>query len=160
MIFSEYQIRAATNQDIPSIKNVVFTSLIEFGLNPDENVKDKDLNDIESSYLSDNGFFGVVVHTETNLIVGCFGLYHVNDSICELRKMYLLKESRGMGLGKLILDKAIVEAREKHYKKIILETISVLTTAIFLYKQYGFTEIKPKEITARVDQAFELGVES
>lgn len=158
MHLNEFQIREAKNQDIPSIKKVVFSSLREFGLNPDENGKDKDLNDIESSCLSNNGFFGVVVHTETKTIVGCFGLFPVNDFTCELRKMYLLKESRGNGLGKFILDTAIRTAREKHYKKIILETISVLTTAIALYKRYGFTEIKPKEINVRVDQSFELDI--
>src|SRR5712672_1711590 len=107
MPLKEFQIRTATNQDIPSIKNVVFSSLREFGLHPDENGKDRDLNDIESSYLSNNGFFGVVVHKKTNLIVGCFGLFPVDDHICELRKMYLLKETRGNGLGKFILDTAI-----------------------------------------------------
>ena len=159
MFLKEFQIRAATNHDIPSIKNVVFSSLREFGLNPDENGKDKDLNDIESSYLLNSGFFGVVVHRETNLIIGCFGLFAVNNCICELRKMYLLKETRGKGLGKFILDTAIQTAREKHSKKITLETISALMTAIFLYKSYGFKEIKPKEINARVDQAFELDIE-
>jgi len=49
MILHEFQIRAATNQDIPSIKNVVFQSLREFGLNPDESGKDKDLNDKQLS---------------------------------------------------------------------------------------------------------------
>src|ERR1700733_7236660 len=160
MLIEDFQIRAATNQDIPSIKNVVFSSLREFGLNPDDNGKDKDLNDIENSYLLKNGFFGVVVHVESKLVVGCFGLFPVNDDICELRKMYLLKGSRGKGLGKFILDTAIHIAREKHYKKIILETIAVLTTAILLYKRYGFKEIKPKEINARVDQAFELDIKA
>jgi len=75
MLLDEFQIRAATNQDIPFIKKVVFSSLREFGLNPDENGKDKDLNDIENSYLSNNGFFGIVVHTHTNQIVGSFGLF-------------------------------------------------------------------------------------
>jgi putative acetyltransferase len=158
MIFNEFQIRVATNQDIPSIRNVVFLSLKEFGLHPDIKGKDKDLNDIEKSYLADNGFFGVVVHSETTLIVGCFGLYPVSQHICELRKMYLLKEQRGKGLGKFILDTAIQVARDKDYKKIMLETISVLKTAISLYKRYGFKETEPKEINARVDQAFELDI--
>jgi hypothetical protein len=61
MFSKEFQIRAATIQDIPSIKNVVFSSLREFGLHPDSGGKNKDLNDIESRYLSNNGFFGVVV---------------------------------------------------------------------------------------------------
>lgn len=94
MIFKEFKIRIATNQDIPSIKNVVFLSLKEFGLHPDPNGKDKDLNDIEKSYLADGGYFGVVENTETNQIVGCFGLFPVGQHICELRKMYLLKGMR------------------------------------------------------------------
>jgi putative acetyltransferase len=158
MRFKEFQIRIATNRDIPSIKNVVFLSLKEFGLNPDVKGKDKDLNDIEKSYLADNGFFGVVVNTETKLVVGCFGLFPVSRQICELRKMYLVKELRGKGLGKFILDTAIQIAKDKHYKKIILETISALKTAIFLYKRYGFKEMKPKETNARVDQAYELDI--
>ncbi len=159
MIFREFKIRIATNQDIPSIKNVVFLSLKEFGLHPDPNGKDKDLNDIEKGYLANGGYFGVVENTETNQIVGCFGLFPVSHHICELRKMYILKEMRGKGLGKLIFDEAIFMAEKNHYKKIILETISALKTAIFLYKRYGFKEIKPKEINARVDQAFELDIE-
>jgi putative acetyltransferase len=158
MLLKEFHIREATNRDISSIRNIVFSSLLEFGLNPDEKGKDKDLDDIESTYLSGNGFFGVVVHMGSQRIVGCFGLFPMNENICELRKMYLLKETRGKGLGKIILNSAIDIAREKHYKKIVLETISALKTAIYLYKRYGFKEIKPKEINARVDQAFELDI--
>jgi putative acetyltransferase len=158
MYFKEFLIRPANNNDITSIKTVVFSSLNEFALDPEENGKDSDLNNIEKNYFSNNGFFGVVVNIKTNNIVGTFGLFPVNEKICELRKMYLLKKVRGKGLGKFILNTAIHIAKEKHYKKIILETISQLTVAISLYKQFGFKEIKPKEINARVDQAFELDI--
>src|SRR5712672_2361264 len=140
MFFKEFLIRPATNHDIPSIKNVVFSSLKEFALNPDITGKDSDLNNIEDSYLSNNGFFGVAVNTEKNNIVGTFGLFAANKDICELRKMYLLKEARARGLGKFILQTAIHIAKERQFKKIILETISPLTVAISLYKQFGFKE--------------------
>ncbi len=137
---------------------MIFTCLKEYALPPDINGKDSDLNNIEKNYFSNDGFFGVVVNTNTNQIVGTFGLFPVNEKICELRKMYLSKEVRGKGLGKSILNTAINKARDKHYKKIILETISPLTTAISLYKQFGFKEITPREINERVDQAFELEI--
>jgi putative acetyltransferase len=158
MLFKEFHIRPATNQDIPSIKKVVFSSLEEYALQPEENGKDSDLQDIEKNYFSNNGFFGVAVNINTNNIVGTFGLFPITKNICELRKMYLTKEVRGKGLGKFILKTVTGVAKEKHYKKIVLETISVLTVAISLYKQYGFKEIKPKEINERVDQAFELDI--
>ncbi len=158
MLSKEFLIRAATNDDIPSIKKVIFTCLKEYALPPEVNGKDSDLNNIEKNYFSANGFFGVVVNTNTDLIIGTFGLFPINERICELRKMYLSKEVRGKGLGKIILNTAIDMAKEKHYKKIILETISPLTVAISLYKQSGFKEIAPREINERVDQAFEFDI--
>jgi hypothetical protein len=62
MLFKEFHIRPVTNQDIPSIKKVVFSSLEEYALQPEEDGKDSDLQDIERNYFSNNGFFGVAVN--------------------------------------------------------------------------------------------------
>ncbi|MBI1770479.1 MAG: GNAT family N-acetyltransferase [Bacteroidetes bacterium] len=59
-----------------------------------------------------------------------------------------------------MLDAAIRIAREKGFKKIILETISPLKIAIAMYKNAGFKEIKPIVNNKRVDQAFELTYKS
>jgi putative acetyltransferase len=158
MFFKEFRIRPATNNDIPSIREVVFSSLREFALLPELTGKDQDLIDIEKSYLSNDGFFGVAVDIKTNRIVGTFGLFRIDEDVCELRKMYLFKEVRGKGLGNFILQTAVVIAKEKHFKKIMLETISPLTAAISLYKKFGFKETRPGKINARVDQAFELDI--
>jgi putative acetyltransferase len=159
MIYKEFLIRPAKNEDMASIKNIVFGILQEYGLKPNENGKDNDLNNIEQNYFSNNGYFGVAVERTSNNIVGTFGLHPINKNICELRKMYLLRHVRGKGLGKYMLNFAIEFAREKHYSKIFLETISPLKEAISLYKKIGFTEVKPLEINDRVDRAFELNID-
>jgi putative acetyltransferase len=156
MIDSNYSIRDATNSDIDSIKNVVFTALIEHGLIPEEYGKDKYLNDIEKNYLNANGYFGVLIEKDTNEIVGTIGLIPIDNTTCELQKMYLAKKVRGKGFGKLMMDTAIHMAKELHYKRIVLETVSQLKDAIALYKKYGFIEITPAVINKRVEQAFEL----
>jgi GNAT superfamily N-acetyltransferase len=153
---NEYYILPATNEDIPLIKNVVFTALREYGLVPDEFGKDNDLNDIKKNYFDANGFFGVLIQNETNEIVGTFGITFFETGVCQLRKMYLTKRMRGKGLGKLMMETAIATAKKKNYKKIILETVSPLKEAIALYKKFGFTEFTPEIINKRVDQAFEL----
>jgi len=158
VIYKEFSIRPATNEDIASIKKVVFEVLQEYKLKLSESGKDNDLNDIEQNYFSKNGYFGVAVDTSSNDIVGTFGLYPINQNICELRKMYLIKQARGKGLGKYLLTCAIELAKERHYSKIVLETISPLKEAISLYKQNGFKEVTPLEINERVDQAFELNL--
>ncbi len=73
--------------------------------------KDADLNNIEDSYFNHNGFFGVAMDAEKKIIVGTFGLFRLSDDACELRKMYLLKQARGKGCGKMILNFAIEESR-------------------------------------------------
>jgi hypothetical protein len=100
----DFFIRPATNQDIPSVKAVVFAVLKEYGLEPDENGKDRDLTDIELSYFSGNGFFGVLVGKNTDIITGTFGLFPMAKHICELRKMYLIKTERGRGIGEIYFN--------------------------------------------------------
>ena len=153
----EFEIRAATNKDIVPIKKVVFDVLKEYGLKGDESGKDKDLDDIEQNYFGKGGWFAVLIHDKKN-IIGTVGLFAFNNDLCELRKMYLLKPFRGKGLGKRLLETAIRIAKEKKYKKIVLETIEPLKEATALYKKYGFTEIPPREINERVDKAFELNI--
>jgi|WetSurMetagenome_2_1015567.scaffolds.fasta_scaffold192268_3 putative acetyltransferase len=154
--FDLFPIRPASNEDLAAIKNVVFTVLQEYGLVPNDHGKDEDLDDIEKNYFSNNGFFGLVENQHNSEIIGTFGLMAINKNSCELRKMYLLKPFRGQGLGKFMLETAMVMARQFGYQKITLETISPLKEAIALYKKYGFKEIEPEEINDRVDQAFEL----
>ena len=154
-----HTIISATNEDTVIIKNIVFNVLKEYGLKHDEAGKDADLNNIEANYFQSNGFFGLVIDRETNKTVGTFGIFRLSNEVCELRKMYLLKEARGKGCGMMILNFVIDMARRKNYKKITLETIGVLKEAIGLYKKYGFKEIKPEKISNRVDQAFELMIE-
>ena len=91
MLFHEFLLRAARNDDIPYIREIVFSCLREYGLRPDPTGKDKDLKDIEKSYFTDNGFFGVAVEFNTNKMVGTFGIFPTDKNICELRKFYLVK---------------------------------------------------------------------
>jgi putative acetyltransferase len=147
-------LRPATNADSEQIKSVVFSVLKEYGLKPDSNSTDKDLDSIEESYFLNNGFFGVV--EIENSIVATVGLHQVDATICELRKMYSLPSQRGKGLGKSIIEFALSKAKELGYKRVILETASPLKEAIGLYKKYGFKEFTPEHLSSRCDQAFEL----
>ena len=154
--YKEFTLRPATNADISAIKLVVFGVLEEYNLKGSETGKDRDLSDVEKNYFGNNGYFGVAVDSTNFEVVGTFGLYPVTTSTCELRKMYLLRRARGKGLGEFILNFAIQTAKEKNYKRVLLETVSPLKEAISLYKKHGFKEIPPKEVSDRVDQAFEL----
>jgi putative acetyltransferase len=151
-----YNIRKATNADGPAISDLVFCILRDYGLEPDPDATDADLKDIEGSYFRSGGSF--YVFENDGEIIGSAGLYPVSDDTAELRKMYLHARCRGRGIGKLLLDKLVADARQSGFSKVTLETASVLKEAIQLYKQYGFKEYNPGHLCSRCDQAYHLEI--
>lgn len=148
--------RTASNRDADSVRELVFGVLEEFGLRPDRTGTDSDLDDIERNYLQRGGVFELL---ELNgRIVGSVGLYPIDDSVVELRKMYFLPEIRGRGLGRSTLERMIEKARELGYRKMYLETAMVLKQAVALYRSFGFEPTDEKH-SERCDQAFFLNLQ-
>lgn len=149
------RLRRASNQDCEAVTRLVYGVLKEYGLEPAPDATDADLKDIEQSYFARGGMF-FVLEDRDDSIIGAYGLYPIENQTCELRKMYLHKSHRGKGLGRLLLDSALAEARKSGFKRMTLETASVLREAIALYESYGFAEYEPDHMAARCDQAYVL----
>lgn len=154
----EFNIRSAINNDAGEITSLIFGILDEYKLSSDPETTDMDLGNIEESYTKNNGIFDVVVDSNGS-IIATTGLFKVDETTCELRKMYLLKEYRGLGLGKFLLDHSIEAVKKLGYKKIVLETASVLKEAIGLYEKYGFTRYEPDHLSNRCDLTYYLSIE-
>jgi putative acetyltransferase len=153
--FSDVTIRAATNRDAENIRQLVFGTLREYGLPPDPETTDSDLTDIETSYLRSGGLFEVIEDAEGNLI-GTVGLYPLDNETCELRKMYFAPGLRGRGLGRHLLGRMVEAARRLGFKRMRLETASVLERAIKLYTRFGFKPCETTHRSARCDQTYFL----
>ena len=152
------RLRLANNKDCGKVMELVYDVLREYNLKPDPGATDIDLKNIEQSYFERGGTF-YVLEEKDGSIIGAYGLYLIDKVTCELRKMYLHSSYRGKGLGKLLLKDAFSKAKHIGFKRMTLETASVLKEAIGLYKSYGFTEYKPKHLSSRCDQAFVLELE-
>jgi putative acetyltransferase len=154
-----YSFRPARSADSAAVRAVVQSVLREYGLEFDAGDTDADLEDVEACYNRRGGVFHVV-ESPSGLIVGCGGLFSIATDTVELRKMYLQPEARGRGLGKKILAGLLADARRLGYKRVILETNSVLKEAIALYRSFGFVPVAREHLACRCDQAWELFVES
>ena len=152
---SHLTIRPATNNDRQRVTEIVFGVLAEFGLQPDPETTDADLQDIEGNYIERGGFFEVIEDGEKN-ILGSFGIFPIDDETCELRKMYFIPNARGLGLGKYVMQRTIARARALGFKKIVLETSSKLIAANRLYTRFGFKLVQLGHLASRADQAYEL----
>ena len=154
---SEIFIRSATNADCRNIQKLVFGVLHEFGLTPEPGGTDADLNDIETEYFGRGGLFEILENADGNLL-GTVGLFPIDNETIELRKMYFDESLRGRGFGKKILERMIEKSKELKFKRIYLETASILKEAVGLYEKYGFQPTTEGIHTARCDAAYYLNL--
>lgn len=103
---------------------------------------EKEIENLEAQYSKPKGII-YLAYKYQSTPVGCFGIRAFDGEICELKRMYLKNEARGLGIGKQMLEKAIEAGEELGYKKMRLDTLSTMHKAIHLYEKAGFYEIAP-----------------
>lgn len=148
-------LRAATPDDREAVEALVFGVLAEYGLRGDPTGTDRDLADLAGNYQRSGGAFEVLVDAEGR-IVGSVGLVPLSATTCELRKMYLAAAERGRGQGRRLLSHALERAKQLGFRRVELETASVLREAIALYVAYGFRPFVPTHLSPRCDCAYYL----
>lgn len=74
--------------------------------------------------------------------VGCVALTKNDDMYCEIKRLYLKPEYRGMGISKALVETVIKDAKEIGYKHMRLDTFPFMASAIKLYEKYGFHYIE------------------
>jgi putative acetyltransferase len=122
---------------------IVRSTLKEFGANKPGTVYFDETTDHLSQVFRVPGSVYYVADYKGEIIGGggIFPSPGLHGDTCELVKMYLLKKARGLGLGKLLIEKCIAFAREAGYKKIYIETMPELKQALKVYEKFNFQYI-------------------
>jgi len=103
---------------------------------------EKELANLPGKYAKPDGrLFLISVKNQT---AGCIALRKIADGVCEMKRLYVREQFRGLGLGKMLIEKLIEEAQAVGYKKMRLDTLpDKMPPVVKLYKSYGFCEISP-----------------
>jgi putative acetyltransferase len=100
----------------------------------------EEMDDIQASYFDNDGTFLVMVDGDE--IIGTGAIKKWDAEICELKRLWFLKEYRGKGLGYQMTQELLSFARNKGYKRVRLETDpEAQSHALNFYKRLGFYEI-------------------
>ena len=138
-------IRKARAGDEEKVLSLVQEVLNSYGLKLNPYDEDLDITNIPKYYTENNGDFEVIEFKGD--IIGSYGIYKIDEETCELRKMYLKGNFQGLGLGNIMIENSFKIAKALKYKRITLQTNSVLYKAKKLYKKYGFDEFSEEECT-------------
>ena len=100
----------------------------------------KDMDDIQQNYFENGGTFLGMFDNREMICTGAFRRF--DDETCELKRLWLLHEYHGQGLGYRMLQELLSIAKKRGYKRMRLETGPVAQSrALNFYKQVGFHEI-------------------
>ena len=96
---------------------------------------------LEEKYLPPRGSI-YLVYVEEKL-AGCVGMKPSDAESAELKRLYVRPAFRGRNLGELLTRRIMDDARAAGYRKLRLDTLPGLKTALALYRRLGFREIAP-----------------
>jgi len=136
----DFIIRTIQPSDNKALAIIVRNTLAEFGANHPGTVYYDPTTDALYELFQKNGSIYYVAELNGELIGGA-GIYPSDGlpaGTCELVKMYLLPQARGVGLGKTLIEKVLVFAKEQGYKNVYIETMPELKQAMKVYEKFGF----------------------
>ena len=134
-------IRPIQPADNPIIAAIIRTALTEFGANVPGTVYFDTSTDHLYELFNAEPQSAYFIAVKDDVIVGGAGIYPTEglpSKTCELVKMYLSKDARGLGLGRKMIDHCLAIAKQKGFEQIYLETMPELNKAVDVYEKFGF----------------------
>ncbi|MBK7975459.1 MAG: N-acetyltransferase [Deltaproteobacteria bacterium] len=139
-----FRLRPIEPRDEARVADVIRTVMPEFGAGgPGFAIHDAEVDAMARAYDRPGAGYWVV-ELARGAVVGGAGVAPLDggpSDTCELRKMYVLREGRGLGAGRALLERCLQEARRLGYRRCYLETLTGMDAAQHLYAEAGFTRV-------------------
>lgn len=141
---NKIDIRPIKKEDDLAISKIIRSVLTEFGANIKGTAYyDAATDAMTVAYQAKNAVYYVA--RLNGKIIGGGGVNPLKKDekeVCELQKMYLLPEARGLKIGYQIMMQCLDFAKSKGYKNCYLETFPTMKGAIAFYEKLGFKYLK------------------
>jgi len=102
---------------------------------------EQELATLPGKYVDPIG--AILLAEHDNQIAGCVAIRLLKDNICEMKRLYVKDEFRGLSMGRMLAEAVINKAKQLGYEKMQLDTLQRLERAIGLYAKLGFKQIRP-----------------
>jgi ribosomal protein S18 acetylase RimI-like enzyme len=153
---SSFQIvPAQTAEDFATARTLFRAYAESLGIDLTFQSFESELRNLPSQYGSPHGALLLAYGIDPKIALGCVAVRPLVDkghhaaepqsevkSCCEMKRLYVSPEARGMGLGKALVDAIIQRAKGLGYREMRLDTLPSMAGAQQLYTRAGFVEIQ------------------
>ena len=130
------EIRIILNEYLSFIAKELIRQPLNF--NPDvEHEVNFTMNNLDKFAEPDGRLLLVEVDGE---IAGTISLRKIRENAGEIKRMYVKPKFRGKKLGNLLIEEVIEVSQGNDYSRLYLDTAHFMSSAISLYKKFGFKE--------------------
>ena len=113
---------------------------------------DHELQHFTTEYAPPTGAF--ILAEDTGQYTACIGLRQFAEGVGEIKRLYVVPAARGLGLGRLLVERIIVVAREAGHSSLLLDTLPFMKEAQSLYVALGFKPTAPYRYNPVAGSAF------
>lgn len=104
---------------------------------------DLDFQDFETEVATLPGKYArprgrLLLARDDERVLGCIGMRPLTVNDCEMKRLYVRPEARGMQLGRQLVEHLCEEARGEGYTRMFLDTLPTMASAQRLYASMGF----------------------
>src|SRR5437016_13671437 len=85
----------------------------------------------------------LLLATDSGALAGCVALRPLDDSTCEMKRLYVRPEFRGPRAGRRLAGRVVADARSIGYARMRLDTLPAMPEAIAPYRAPGLVRNPP-----------------
>ena len=134
--------QAETEVDIEDVREIFREYESSLGLDLCFQGFEDELKNLPGKYAAPKG--RLYLAQVSNMVAGCIALRPLEPDVCEMKRLFVRDEFRGLQIGRMLIERLIDDAREIGYATMRLDTFPPkMGKAVQLYESYGFREIPP-----------------
>jgi putative acetyltransferase len=132
-------VHATAAEHIAAVRELWNSYWNELGFTPCFQNFDREMADLPGKYAPPTG--RLLVAIVDGEVAGAVAFRGLDGEACEAKRLYVAARYRGRGIARTLMERVIEEARSAGYRRMVGDTMPVMTQALAMYDRMGFHRI-------------------